>query len=801
MKNLFKSLMLVAVAAMGFTACSKESFADVTPEVENVVKMTITADGEAVRTYLDEANDVAKWNESDEYIRVYQLIDDAENASFVKSSEGVVNGNVATFGASFAAAEGTSFTYSAIYPASAGADNDGAEDLGSVKLILSDSQKPSTTSFDAAADLMIAKTIVEEAQVTELSLQFKRVVAVAKMSLTNLDTADKLVNVTFEATNKVLAGRSYFNLETGEVVEYGYNSPTSKISLMYSDAIANNNAIYFTCLPTELAAGDSFTVTATTENGTKYTRTVTLAGEQALNFKEGKMSTFSVNMATADKESVASLAGEYAIMAKADGALQIMGNQTSSYLTRTTVAGSEIPSEYAVTDLQYIWVVEKVNSNYTIKQKSSGKYVSWSSGNSATLATDPYELTIEENNDGYVTIKSVNTPDRKLQYNAGNPRFAFYTSVQTAIYLVPATINTNPVISVANTTVSIEDTGATNQTITVNCVNFDAADLTVTKAAGADWLTVSYNNGTITYSATANTGAKRTAEVTLSADGADDVVITFTQAAPIQAISIAEFIDLADTETYYELTGVVSNVENTQYGNFTLTDESGSIYVYGLYSPTGAAQYWTTSGVKEGDTLTIRGKYKYYSKHEVVSGRYVSHTTPGAGEGDGDGEGEGGDDITLGSAYSFDVTAKVWTAWNTAAACGAVSWTPAKGTVTGSPTVGNKDGSGRGQQFGAASNNQIGSMTMTAKNYSGGIKSIDVKACAKSGNTVTIDVTVGGVAMTSTNASQTISDSNSASIITANFTSDVALTGDIVITYTLKTKGALYVSGFAINNN
>lgn len=536
MKNLFKSLMLVAVAAMGFTACSKESFADVTPEVENVVKMTITADGEAVRTYLDEANDVAKWNESGEYIRVYQLIDDAENASFVKSSEGVVNGNVATFGASFAAAEGTSFTYSAIYPASAGADNDGAEDLGYVKLILSDSQKPSTTSFDAAADLMIAKTIVEEAQVTELSLQFKRVVAVAKMSLTNLDTADKLVNVTFEATNKVLAGRSAFDVTTGDVVEYGYNSPTSKISLMYSDAIAKNTPIYFTCFPTELAAGDSFTVTATTENGTKYTRTVTLAGEQALNFKEGKMSTFSVNMATADKEVVASLAGEYAIMAKADGALQIMGNQTNSYLTRTTVVGSEIPSEYKADDEQYIWVVEKVNSNYTIKQKSSGKYVSWSSGNSATLATDPYELTIEENNDDdrSVTIKSVADPTRKLQYNAGSPRFAFYTSGQTAISLVPATINTNPVISVANTAVSIVAAGVENQTIAVTCKNFDAADLTVTKAAGADWLTVSYDDaGTITYSASENeVEEERSATVTLSADGADDVVITFTQAAP-----------------------------------------------------------------------------------------------------------------------------------------------------------------------------------------------------------------------------------------------------------------------------
>ena len=160
-----------------------------------------------------------------------------------------------------------------------------------------------------------------------------------------------------------------------------------------------------------------------------------------------------------------------------------------------------------------------------------------------------------------------------------------------------------------------------------------------------------------------------------------------------------------------------------------------------------------------------------------------------------------GGDVSVGAEYSFDVTAKVWSSWDTGVKCGSYTWTPKKISVNGSPTVGNKDGSGRGQQFGAAKTNQIKTMTMTCSDYKGGVKSIEVKACAKSGNTITASVTVGGVEMTSTQNSATISGSNSDSIATLSFTSDTVLSGDIVITYTLKTAGALYVSGFGINNN
>ena len=111
------------------------------------------------------------------------------------------------------------------------------------------------------------------------------------------------------------------------------------------------------------------------------------------------------------------------------------------------------------------------------------------------------------------------------------------------------------------------------------------------------------------------------------------VVTAKTKAAPQpetpvagSEVSVAKFLEMADTETEFVLTGKVTRVVNTQYGNFDLTDETGTIYIYGLCSPSGAQQYWAESGVREGDTITVKGKYNVYNNSpQVKNAIYVSH--------------------------------------------------------------------------------------------------------------------------------------------------------------------------------
>ncbi|MBQ8774908.1 MAG: BACON domain-containing protein [Alistipes sp.] len=93
----------------------------------------------------------------------------------------------------------------------------------------------------------------------------------------------------------------------------------------------------------------------------------------------------------------------------------------------------------------------------------------------------------------------------------------------------------------------------------------------------------------------------------------------------VQKVTVAEFLAAAEGDTVYELTGVIKNVANTNYGNFDLQDETGTVYVYGIYDADGN-KVFTSLGLKEGDTLTMRGvRTSYNDEPQVGSGVYVSH--------------------------------------------------------------------------------------------------------------------------------------------------------------------------------
>ena len=106
------------------------------------------------------------------------------------------------------------------------------------------------------------------------------------------------------------------------------------------------------------------------------------------------------------------------------------------------------------------------------------------------------------------------------------------------------------------------------------------------------------------------------------------------------AATVAEFIAAAESSTQpYKLTGVIGGSINSTYGNFDLTDESGTVYVYGLtktnlgYGATNDQSY-ASIGLKAGDKVTLIGfRGSYNGKVEVMYPYYVSHE---AGSGSGE---------------------------------------------------------------------------------------------------------------------------------------------------------------------
>ncbi len=111
---------------------------------------------------------------------------------------------------------------------------------------------------------------------------------------------------------------------------------------------------------------------------------------------------------------------------------------------------------------------------------------------------------------------------------------------------------------------------------------------------------------------------------------------TIEKVTPVKTISIAEFRELPDDKnTYYKISGVVgkSDEENTKYdletyGNFALTDETGSVYIYGVSTGwNGETKKFGTLGVKEGDTLTILAYKTSYKGLVEGVGAYLNHTS------------------------------------------------------------------------------------------------------------------------------------------------------------------------------
>ena len=131
-----------------------------------------------------------------------------------------------------------------------------------------------------------------------------------------------------------------------------------------------------------------------------------------------------------------------------------------------------------------------------------------------------------------------------------------------------------------------------------------------------------------------NEGYPRAALISFIA-GNISTAVTINQngpvARPAQKLTVAEFLAKPqDGSIWYELTGKISNLTNTTYGNFDLVDESGKVYVYGLTATKvdgSNDKSFSSIGLKEGDIVTLKGTRSSYNGVAQVGGPayYVSH--------------------------------------------------------------------------------------------------------------------------------------------------------------------------------
>lgn len=533
MKTFFKSILAVAVCASLFTACSKDDTVS-DPSNGRKVTMTVSASSElesasGSRTTYDPLTGKVSWNATGEFLQVLETA--ASTTVFATSQEGVISGDIAKFAVTFPANENTPLVYNAVYPASAWVTSSNT-DITNMKVITPTVQQPTATSFDSNADLLIAKSISVESQPTELQMSFGRAVAIGKMTVKNLASAESVLGVKFTAPDKKVTGRSYVDMTAGTIKEYGYiNNFADNVTLNYSSEMnitANSEAgmtAYFTCFPFEVAAGETFTVTVTTASKI-FTKTVTVQEGRALAFAAGDSSTFAVDMTGAAEEENETLSGDYVITATQSETTYAMSSLAEGSRLAPVVITPSNP--YKTGDETLIWTITKSGDNYTISQGEN--YLSWESGNSATTSTTPYELVITKNkSEGTYQIASAATPSRILAKNdQAALGFGFYTGSQTKdLTLIPAEYVKLPEITLDQTTLTLSYNDTETHYIPVTLKNAETQDVSVAIYDGTegteqpDWITTGDYNGSenrLEVAATENTVATpRTARIVLTA--------------------------------------------------------------------------------------------------------------------------------------------------------------------------------------------------------------------------------------------------------------------------------------------
>lgn len=148
-------------------------------------------------------------------------------------------------------------------------------------------------------------------------------------------------------------------------------------------------------------------------------------------------------------------------------------------------------------------------------------------------------------------------------------------------------------------------------------------EVTVTAAADweitdiPEWLTVSPATGAagetvVKFSAEATT-ATNEAILSLLCDGATQFLTALQLTEKVELpISTCAQVNAGEDGVRYRVKGTVTSIANTQYGNWYLQDETGTVYVYGtLYD--GAEKQFTKHGIEVGDIVTVEGPRKNYN--------------------------------------------------------------------------------------------------------------------------------------------------------------------------------------------
>lgn len=278
----------------------------------------------------------------------------------------------------------------------------------------------------------------------------------------------------------------------------------------------------------------------------------------------------------------------------------------------------------------YAFTLEEAETGYNMIM-SDNRYLymqgSYDSFNASAAKADANPWTFTLNEDGTVQIVNVSN-NKYVQYSTGFSSAGAYASPQQGGLLPYLYKDAKPkseeMLVVNDMTVPAFATSAkikvqSNRTWSVR--NHDEWIKSFTKSGKGDGVIE------VTFDEYTNDTEARTATFHIIGEETN-FNITFTQAKVAPEMTVAEFLaeDVVKGD-YAILTGSIENIKSETHGNFDLQDETGTVYIYGLYDVNGD-KVFTDLGLKEGDIVTIYGvKDVFNESPQMKKSVYISHVS------------------------------------------------------------------------------------------------------------------------------------------------------------------------------
>ena len=329
---------------------------------------------------------------------------------------------------------------------------------------------------------------------------------------------------------------------------------------------------------------------------------------------------YTVNIIPANDEG---LSGEISVTAP-DPAIQgkvlfiLTGSEGSTFVKTVTINAN--PAIYVPTTYD----VDYQAGSFEIAVSANVPYTSEIEAGVTWLHKGPAEnaFTIDANEDEF------NNRTANITFSAAGVNPVVVALTQSAKYAI--------VLDSQTATVGANDAGfeiaiRTNTVVTATSDVTWMAPVEATKAA--------HPQKVFEFTLEANTGDAREGHITFSAGDVQQTVTVTQQSATggdFIVATIEQFNAAAESDTQvYELVGTIGGTINTTYGNFDLTDATGTVYVYGLTSTNlgyGAKndKSYSSLGLVAGDNIKIHGyRGSYNNKIEVVYAWFIEKVDGG----------------------------------------------------------------------------------------------------------------------------------------------------------------------------